>query len=132
MTAAVQKKGGSSSLWLASNPSKRWAEVFFLAYSPFWILWALCILVPFQLYEVGADSHGWWCVVLENAAASTAAPLQSCHMPGWQLIGDSSTYVAVFDKATLPQLFKHCLIQLGWDALGLYCWCCSTVMSGAT
>lgn len=43
---------GSSSLWLASNPSKRWAEVFFLAYSPFWILWALCILVPFQLYEV--------------------------------------------------------------------------------
>ena len=40
--------------WLATNPSKRWAEVFFLAYSPFWILWALCILVPFQLYEVGA------------------------------------------------------------------------------
>lgn len=40
-------------LWLAANPSKRWAEVFYLAYSPFWILWALCILVPFQLYEVG-------------------------------------------------------------------------------
>lgn len=38
--------------WLASNPSKRWAELFFLAYSPFWILWALCILVPFQLFEV--------------------------------------------------------------------------------
>uniref|UniRef100_A0A7S3R8E8 Cycloeucalenol cycloisomerase n=1 Tax=Dunaliella tertiolecta TaxID=3047 RepID=A0A7S3R8E8_DUNTE len=37
--------------WLASNPSKRWAELFFLAYSPFWILWALCILVPFQLFE---------------------------------------------------------------------------------
>jgi cycloeucalenol cycloisomerase len=39
-------------MWLAANPSKRWAEVFFLAYSPFWIAWALCILVPFQLYEV--------------------------------------------------------------------------------
>lgn len=39
-------------MWLAANPSKRWTEVFFLAYSPFWILWALCILVPFQLYEV--------------------------------------------------------------------------------
>jgi hypothetical protein len=39
-------------MWLAANPSKRWAEVFFLAYSPFWITWALCILVPFQLYEV--------------------------------------------------------------------------------
>jgi hypothetical protein len=49
LAAAVQK----ASLWLAANPSKRWAEVFFLAYSPFWILWALCILVPFQLYEVG-------------------------------------------------------------------------------
>jgi len=38
--------------WLATNPSKRWTELFFLAYSPFWILWALCILVPFQLFEV--------------------------------------------------------------------------------
>ena len=43
---------GTDSLWLAQNPSKRWMEVFYLAYSPFWILWALCILVPFQLYEV--------------------------------------------------------------------------------
>ena len=57
--AAVQQKQGS--LWLASNPSKRWAEVFFLAYSPFWILWALCILVPFQLYEVGV----WRCKSFE-------------------------------------------------------------------
>lgn len=48
--AAAQQ--GAASLWLAQNPSKRWTEVFFLAYSPFWILWALCILVPFQLYEV--------------------------------------------------------------------------------
>jgi cycloeucalenol cycloisomerase len=39
--------------WLCTtNPSKRWAEVFFLAYSPLWMIWALCILVPFQLYEV--------------------------------------------------------------------------------
>ena len=40
------------SLWFAADPSKRWAELFFLAYSPFWILWALCILVPFKLYDV--------------------------------------------------------------------------------
>lgn len=26
--------------------------MFFLLYSPFWITWALCILVPFKLYEV--------------------------------------------------------------------------------
>ena len=36
----------------ASNPGKRWTEGFFLLYSPFWILWALGILVPFKLYEV--------------------------------------------------------------------------------
>ena len=44
-------------LWLASNPGKRWTEVFFLIYSPFWIAWALCILVPFQLYEVTPGTH---------------------------------------------------------------------------
>jgi cycloeucalenol cycloisomerase len=52
MGAAGGVKAAGGSLWLASNPSKRWAEVFFLAYSPFWILWALCILVPFHLYDV--------------------------------------------------------------------------------
>jgi hypothetical protein len=50
---APKAKAAPASLWLAANPSKRWAEVFFLAYSPFWITWALCVLVPFQLYEVG-------------------------------------------------------------------------------
>ena len=38
--------------WLATNPEKRRVEVLFLAYSPFWISWALLILVPFKLYEV--------------------------------------------------------------------------------
>ncbi len=37
---------------LQDNPAKRWTEVLFLVYSPFWILWALGILVPMQLYEV--------------------------------------------------------------------------------
>lgn len=43
--------GGGWAPWLAPNPAKRWTELFFLAYSPSWILWCLCILVPFQLYE---------------------------------------------------------------------------------
>jgi len=59
----------SKSLWLAQNPSKRWAEVFFLAYSPFWILWALCILVPFQLYEVRA------CLAAQSAVGSDVAAI---------------------------------------------------------
>ena len=43
-------------LWAASSPGKRWTEVFFLLYSPFWIIWALCILVPFKLYDVNAPT----------------------------------------------------------------------------
>ncbi|XP_039011112.1 cycloeucalenol cycloisomerase-like isoform X1 [Hibiscus syriacus] len=41
----------SSSLWLASNPSKRWGELFFLCYTPFWLTLCLGIVVPFKLYE---------------------------------------------------------------------------------
>lgn len=42
----------TQNLWLPAAPGKRWTEVFFLAYSPFWIVWALGILVPFKIYEV--------------------------------------------------------------------------------
>ncbi|WOL12778.1 cycloeucalenol cycloisomerase-like [Canna indica] len=41
--------GGS--LWLASNPSKRWGEVFFLLSTPFWLTLSFGIIVPFKLYE---------------------------------------------------------------------------------
>jgi cycloeucalenol cycloisomerase len=38
-------------LWLAPNPSKRWGEIFFLCYTPFWLTLCLGIVVPFKLYE---------------------------------------------------------------------------------
>ncbi|KAI3499551.1 hypothetical protein L1887_35354 [Cichorium endivia] len=41
----------SSSLWLAPNPSKRWGELFFLLYTPFWLTLCLGIVVPYKLYE---------------------------------------------------------------------------------
>ncbi|KAK3225111.1 hypothetical protein Dsin_004973 [Dipteronia sinensis] len=41
----------SSSLWLAPNPSKRWGELFFLGYTPFWLTLCLGIIVPYKLYE---------------------------------------------------------------------------------
>ncbi|RVW52646.1 Cycloeucalenol cycloisomerase [Vitis vinifera] len=41
----------SSSLWLATNPSKRWGELFFLLYTPFWLTLCLGIVVPYKLYE---------------------------------------------------------------------------------
>ena len=53
LTLLLYVTARAPNLWLSANPGKRWTEVFFLAYSPFWIVWALCILVPFQLYEVG-------------------------------------------------------------------------------
>ncbi|XP_042471445.1 cycloeucalenol cycloisomerase-like isoform X2 [Zingiber officinale] len=43
--------GCSDSLWLASNPSKRWGEAFFLLYTPFWLTLFLGIIVPYKLYE---------------------------------------------------------------------------------
>ncbi|KAG5404951.1 hypothetical protein IGI04_011070 [Brassica rapa subsp. trilocularis] len=41
----------SGSLWLAANPSKRWGELFFLFYTPFWLTLSLGIVVPYKLYE---------------------------------------------------------------------------------
>ncbi len=42
----------SKARWLANSPAKRYTELFFLAYSPFWMVWALGVVVPFKLYEV--------------------------------------------------------------------------------
>ncbi|OVA17535.1 Cycloeucalenol cycloisomerase [Macleaya cordata] len=39
------------SLWFATNPSKRWGEMFFLLYTPFWLTLCLGIVVPYKLYE---------------------------------------------------------------------------------
>ncbi|GKV05460.1 hypothetical protein SLEP1_g17469 [Rubroshorea leprosula] len=44
-------ESASSNLWLASNPSKRWGELFFLCYTPFWLTLCLGIVVPYKLYE---------------------------------------------------------------------------------
>ncbi|KAL6563767.1 Bifunctional protein GlmU [Orobanche gracilis] len=41
----------SSNIWLAQDPSKRWGEIFFLLYTPFWLTLCLGIVVPYKLYE---------------------------------------------------------------------------------
>lgn len=64
----------ASNLWLSKVPGKRWTEIFFLAYSPFWIAWALCILVPFRLYEV-LDKTGYMAVGLFAAVPCILLPL---------------------------------------------------------
>ncbi|KAM1128846.1 hypothetical protein ACFX13_039446 [Malus domestica] len=51
MRAGKEESDCYSSLWLAPNPSKRWGELFFLLYTPFWLTLCLGIVVPFKLYE---------------------------------------------------------------------------------
>ncbi|KAI3840532.1 hypothetical protein MKX03_007226 [Papaver bracteatum] len=41
----------SSSLWFSINPNKRWGEMFFLLYTPFWLTFVLGIVFPLKLYE---------------------------------------------------------------------------------
>ncbi|KAK1289521.1 Cycloeucalenol cycloisomerase [Acorus calamus] len=49
--AAESGGGGGGGRWLAVNPSKRWGELFFLLYTPFWLTLCLGVVVPFKLYE---------------------------------------------------------------------------------
>ncbi|KAJ4906067.1 Cycloeucalenol cycloisomerase [Raphanus sativus] len=50
MSGSSSRTSGRS-LWLAANPSKRWGELFFLFYTPFWLTLSLGIVVPYKLYE---------------------------------------------------------------------------------
>lgn len=60
-------------MWAAADPSKRWCEVFYLTYSPFWILWALCLLVPLRLYD-RLGPWGYMAVGVAAAAPTVAIP----------------------------------------------------------
>ncbi|KAK9909776.1 hypothetical protein WJX75_007309 [Coccomyxa subellipsoidea] len=60
-------------LWTAASPGKRWTELFVLIYSPFWIIWALGILVPFQLYEK-LDEVGYMAICLAAALPCVILP----------------------------------------------------------
>ena len=43
--------------WFSTNPSKRWGEIFFLAYSPVWIL-IFGGVVATEMYKVRCDRRG--------------------------------------------------------------------------
>ncbi|KAL5707300.1 cycloeucalenol cycloisomerase [Ranunculus cassubicifolius] len=51
MGALAKSSSCSSAPWFSTNPSKRWGEIFFLLYTPFWLTLCLGIIVPFKLYE---------------------------------------------------------------------------------
>lgn len=60
-------------LWFSPNPAKRWTELFFLLYSPVWIVWVLLVLVPFKLYE-RLDEWGYLAVGLLAALPCVIVP----------------------------------------------------------
>ncbi|KAK6250232.1 hypothetical protein SCA6_004237 [Theobroma cacao] len=74
----------SSSLWLAPNPSKRWGELFFLCYTPFWLTLCLGIVVPYKLYESFTELE-YLLLGLVSAVPSFLIPMlfvgkQSCNL----------------------------------------------------
>ena len=70
----ANKQAVPPSLWLSSNPAKRWTEIFFLLYSPFWIIWCLLILVPFKLYDE-LNAWGYMAVGLFAALPCAIVPI---------------------------------------------------------
>ncbi|EEF51810.1 Cycloeucalenol cycloisomerase, putative [Ricinus communis] len=72
----TSKESGSytSSLWLAPNESKRWGELFFLCYTPFWLTLCLGIVVPYKLYESFTELE-YLLLAMVSAAPSFLIPM---------------------------------------------------------
>ncbi|WRX18167.1 hypothetical protein QQP08_010654 [Theobroma cacao] len=77
----------SSSLWLAPNPSKRWGELFFLCYTPFWLTLCLGIVVPYKLYESFTELE-YLLLGLVSAVPSFLIPML--------FVGKASLWIMIF------------------------------------
>ncbi|XVF54666.1 hypothetical protein PTKIN_Ptkin05aG0199400 [Pterospermum kingtungense] len=83
-----EKSGdSSSSLWLAPNPSKRWGELFFLCYTPFWLTLCLGIVVPYKLYESFTELE-YLLLGLVSAIPSFLVPML--------VVGKASLWIVIF------------------------------------
>ena len=80
------------SLWLAPTPAKRFCELLWLGYSPFWIVWALGIVVPLRLYDSFTE-WGYMYLCAGSAAPCLLLPLlfrgadPERHLPIWDRCG---------------------------------------------
>ncbi|XP_071919857.1 cycloeucalenol cycloisomerase-like isoform X1 [Coffea arabica] len=61
-------------MWLAQNPSKRWGEIFFILYTPFWLTLCLGIVVPYKLYETFTEWE-YLLIGLVSAVPTFVVPL---------------------------------------------------------
>eukprot|EP00249_Psilotum_nudum_P016133 c25671_g1_i8 orf=819-1652(+) len=89
------------SKWLAPTPSKRWGEAFFLAYTPFWLMLCLGIIVPYRLYESFTELE-YLLVGLVSAVPSIILPLifvgkEDAGKPLWDRYWvKASLWIAIF------------------------------------
>ena len=94
--------GVKPNLWLATSPAKRATEILYLIYSPFWMVWALCIVVPFRLYEVGGpDSllsssalHWKESKLTDSIPAQLPAERRQCRIHGHLCVCSSALHPA--------------------------------------
>ncbi|XP_010248949.1 PREDICTED: cycloeucalenol cycloisomerase isoform X2 [Nelumbo nucifera] len=77
----------SSDLWFSPNPSKRWGEIFFLLYTPFWLTLCLGIVVPYKLYENFTELE-YLLLGLVSAVPSFLIPLL--------FVGKASIWIVIF------------------------------------
>ncbi|KAL8123302.1 cycloeucalenol cycloisomerase-like [Apium graveolens] len=87
-TAAKDSKT-SSGVWLSTNPSKRWGELFFLLYSPVWLTLCLGIIVPYKLYEDFMELE-YLLVGLVSVVPAFVIPLF--------LVGKADSYLSLKDR----------------------------------
>ncbi|KAG9129746.1 hypothetical protein Leryth_015443 [Lithospermum erythrorhizon] len=75
------------SIWLAQNSSKRWGELFFLFYTPFWLTLTIGVIVPYKLYEKFTELE-YLIVGLVSAVPAVMIPI--LFVGKYSRIGDSS------------------------------------------
>ncbi len=114
----------SKARWLAHSPAKRYTELLFLAYSPFWMVWALGVVVPFKLYEVPGlvPLSALLFVLATSKSYATSSIVFGCRqlipsagelicMRCWLQHAGKSGYMAIGLGASLPCIILPWLLE---------------------
>ncbi|KAG6746147.1 hypothetical protein POTOM_050661 [Populus tomentosa] len=103
----------SPSLWLAPDPSKRWGEIFFLCYTPFWLTLCLGIVIPCKLYESFTELE-YLLLGLISAVPSFLIPMMFVGKADSKLCWKDCYWVkAMYTQITLSELVEwHSSVNL--------------------
>lgn len=114
---------GATPRWLAASPAKRYTELLLLTYSPFWMIWALGIVVPFKLYEARntnnktcAGSPVALCVCSHKHVLVLYGQLVSCAgelipVPCWLQHAGKAGYLAIGLGAAIPCIILPWMLE---------------------